>query len=121
MNKKSILIGAIAFSAFCACSKSGDTGGTGGGGNFTPDCSVAKTFSADASPVFQSSCASSSSCHGSGSGNGPGELTTYTQIFNARSAIRGAVASGRMPKTGTLSSAQKNAVLCWIDSGAPNN
>jgi hypothetical protein len=119
MKSKIIIAGVVAFAAFCACSKSDDTGG--GGGNFTPDCSVPKTFSADASSVFQTSCATNSSCHGSGSGNGPGELSTYTQIFNARSAIRSAVASGRMPKTGSLSSAQKNAVLCWIDSGAPNN
>jgi len=48
-------------------------------------------------------------------------LTTYQQVFNARTSVRSSVASGSMPKGSTLSDAQKNAILCWIDSGAPNN
>jgi hypothetical protein len=26
-----------------------------------------------------------------------------------------------MPKTGSLTTAQKNAIICWIDNGAANN
>jgi hypothetical protein len=26
-----------------------------------------------------------------------------------------------MPQSGTISQAQVNAFICWIDSGAPNN
>jgi len=26
-----------------------------------------------------------------------------------------------MPKTGSITTAQKNSILCWVDSGAPNN
>jgi hypothetical protein len=26
-----------------------------------------------------------------------------------------------MPQGSTLTTAQKNSILCWIDSGAPNN
>jgi hypothetical protein len=26
-----------------------------------------------------------------------------------------------MPQSGTISQAQINAFICWIDSGAPNN
>lgn len=108
-----------------SCSKSGsgysnnNDGSTGGG--TTPDCSgVAKTFAADASPIFQTYC-NAGGCHASGSVNGPGPLTNYTQIYSARVNIRAAIASGLMPQNTTLSISQKNTILCWIDSGAPNN
>ncbi|HEX6333099.1 MAG TPA: hypothetical protein VFZ78_02670 [Flavisolibacter sp.] len=96
------------------CSKSNDPVGTG------LDCSTPKSFANDVNPIIQSSCALTG-CHASGSNNGPGALTTYQQVFDHRTSIRNAVASGAMPKNGSLTTAQKNAVLCWIDSGAPNN
>jgi hypothetical protein len=90
--------------------------------NFTPDCAGASyTFAADIAPVVQSNCAINSGCHGTGSHQGPGELLTYAQVFDARSSIRSALSSGRMPKTGTISVAQKNAIICWIDNGAAVN
>ena len=86
------------------------------------DCSgPVKSFVTDVSPVFQTSCAINSACHETSSGNGPGPLVNYSQIFNARADIRPAVASGHMPLNATLTIAQKNAILCWIDNGAPNN
>ena len=89
---------------------------------FTADCSgPAKSFVTDVSPVFQASCAINSGCHATGSGNGPGPLLSYSQIFNARADIRSAVASGHMPLNATLTATQINAILCWIDNGAPNN
>lgn len=101
-----------------SCSKSNDDGG---GGNNNIDCSgTPKTFSGDANPLIQGVC-NQPSCHASGSTNGPGPLTNYTQVFNARSAIRSAVASGAMPRNTTFTAAQKAAIVCWIDSGAPNN
>jgi hypothetical protein len=88
---------------------------------FVPDCSgAAKSFSTDVNPIFQGVCATSN-CHAAGSNNGPGALTNYQQVFNNRSAIRTAVANGTMPQNSSLTAAQKNAILCWIDSGAPNN
>jgi hypothetical protein len=104
---------------FFSCSKSNDDGG-GGGGNAINCSGAAKTFSTDANPLIQSFC-NQASCHASGSTNGPGPLTNYTQVFNARSLIRSAVASGSMPRNTTLTAAQKAAIVCWIDSGAPNN
>ena len=96
-----------------ACSKKAE---------FTPDCSgPAKSFTTDVSPVFQTSCAINSGCHATGSGNGPGPLVNYSQIFNARGGIRPEVASGHMPLNATLTATEKNAILCWIDNGAPNN
>lgn len=81
---------------------------------------AAKSFATNVNPIIQSFC-NQPSCHASGSVNGPGPLTNYTQAFNARSAIRSAIQSGLMPQNATLSPAQKNSIICWIDSGAPNN
>ena len=94
-----ILLTILTITLLIACSKDNDTGAS-------LDCS---------------SCAFSSGCHGSGSTNGPGVLTSYTSVFNARTAIRSAVASGSMPQGSSLATNQKNSILCWIDSGAPNN
>lgn len=120
MNK--IFLGSILFSTLLlvqSCSKdSSDNNSTSGN---TIDCNGAvKTFSTDANPLIQTFC-NLASCHASGSSNGPGPLTNYTQVFNARSAIRSAVVSGGMPRNTTLTLAQKTAIVCWIDSGAPNN
>jgi hypothetical protein len=85
----------------------------------TIDCSgTAPTFSGDAKPVIQQVCIT---CHGRGSNNGPGELNTFDQVFNARGRIRAAVLSGLMPQNATLSTTQKKAIICWIDNGAINN
>jgi hypothetical protein len=98
-----------------ACSKkSSDT-------NTDTTCdTVPKTFSADANPLFQTYC-NQTACHNSGSTNGPGPLTNYTQIFAARNSIRGVIQAGVMPQNTTLTTAQKNTIICWIDAGAPNN
>lgn len=106
---------------FLACSKSDDDDGGGGGGNNTLDCgTVSKSFANDVSPIFAGTCAAPA-CHNAGSFNGPGALTNYTSIFANRVAIRAAVANGSMPKNSSLSTNQKNAILCWIDGGAANN
>jgi hypothetical protein len=102
-----------------SCSKVSDNNGSTGFGTSPVDCSVTpKTFLADVLPLVQASCGG---CHGTGSNNGPGALTSYTEIFNARAAIRTAVESGRMPQNGSLTGAQKAALFCWMDNGAPNN
>lgn len=111
--KTTFIISSVACILF-ACKKKG--------ADYVPDCSGApKSFSNEVLPIIQSSCAINSGCHGNGSNNGVGELLTYTKIFNVRSDIRSAVASGEMPLNGSLTSTEKNAILCWIDGGAPNN
>lgn len=101
-----------------SCSKSGsaiDDGGT------AIDCDgVSKNFVAEVNPIIQTFC-NQTACHDAGSTNGPGPLTNYTQIFNARIQIREAVRSGTMPQNTTLSTAQRNTIICWIDGGAVNN
>jgi hypothetical protein len=110
----SVIIVAVALIA--SCSK--------GGTNIQPalDCSTItnKDFTADVNPIIQSTC-NQQGCHDVASVNGPGPLTNYSQVFNARFAIRSAIASGLMPQNTTLTTAQKNSILCWIDGGAPNN
>jgi len=121
-TQNSILIAAITVTFLYACSKdNGGNSNNGGGG--TLDCSTVtnKAFAIDVIPIFQSRWPPNSSCQASGRLNGPGALTSYTAIFNSRSSIRSAVSSGSMPKNSSLSTSQKNSILCWIDSGAPNN
>ena len=120
--KKAILASISVSIILISCSKSGTTGGGGGGGTTTVDCNTVanKAFAADVSPIIQSTCAITG-CHEAGSLNGPGGLTNYSQISTASSSIQSAVSTGRMPKSGSLSTSQKNSILCWIQSGAPNN
>ena len=80
----------------------------------------AKSFSADVNPIVQTYC-NQSGCHQPGSVNGPGPLTNYAEVFNARASIRVQIQAGLMPQNTTLSNAQKSAIICWIDNGALNN
>jgi hypothetical protein len=114
MKKTTLLLFCCAF-IWLACSKDSDDAGL--------DCSTPKSFSADINPIIQSTCAINSGCHGTGSNmnQGPGPLTIHAEVFAAKDAIFQAVKDGTMPKTGTITVAQKNALLCWINSGAPNN
>lgn len=81
---------------------------------------VSLSFADDVLPVIQANCAITG-CHPYASSNGPGALTNYSQIFAARTAIKSAVASGSMPKGSTLSSNEKTAIICWVESGAADN
>ena len=125
--KKGGLIVIVAIFMALSCSKSGSSagggsGGGGGGGGSTVNCTgVPASFAGDVNPVIQSSCATDASCHGSGSANGPGPLLNYTQISNAKDAIKNAVSNGSMPKTGSITTAQKNSIICWVNSGGLNN
>ncbi|MEO7924296.1 MAG: hypothetical protein ABIR30_11520 [Chitinophagaceae bacterium] len=116
--KRCIAIAVITLTTLISysCSKDNGSGGS------SVDCSAVtnKAFAANVDPIIQSSC-NINGCHAAGSSNGPGALTNYTQVFSARSAIRAAIVSGRMPQGSSLSSSQKNSIICWIDSGAPNN
>lgn len=86
------------------------------------DCNAVNAkYSTDISTVVQSNCAINSGCHGSGSVNGPGPLTSYNQVSAAAAIIKDAVVSRRMPLGGTLGSTDINKIKCWVDSGAPNN
>jgi hypothetical protein len=124
--KKGILVILGSFFLIASCSKSGGDdgggGGTGGGGGSTVNCTgVASAFAANVNPIIQSTCATDATCHGAGSAVGVGPLLTYAQISGVATMIKTAVANGTMPKVGTLTTAQKNSIICWVNAGAPNN
>jgi hypothetical protein len=81
---------------------------------------VPKDFTKDVNPIIQTYC-NQATCHDAGSTNGPGPLTNYTEVYNVRDRIRGQVEAGLMPQNTTLTTAQKNTIICWIHSGAPEN
>ncbi len=86
------------------------------------DCNGnAAKFSTDAAPVIASKCATNSGCHANGATNSGGVLTTYTLIVSKKSNIKTSVSNGSMPQGSTLSAAEKQAIVCWIDNGALNN
>src|SRR5438477_4330122 len=98
---KKALIVFIVITGLFACSKTVDTATNMKTGSV--DCSgAAKSFTVDVNPIIQTFCATGSNCHGSASNNGPGELVTYSEIFNAHAQIRSAVLSGIMPKNASL-------------------
>ena len=112
----------LAATVFTACSKSNTTPGAGTGGGRTFSCAgISPKFSADVQPILTSVCSINSNCHASGSTNSGGPFTTHAEVFAKSSNIRAAILSGVMPQSGTITQAQVNAFICWIDSGAPNN
>jgi hypothetical protein len=118
MQKIFLLLLVVAICVLHACSK-------GKGGNTVPpppvDCdAIDSRFAIRVMPIVQANCATPG-CHATGSVNGPGALTNFSQISNASLSIKNAVSSGRMPKGGSLVVQDKNAILCWVNGGAPNN
>ena len=107
-----------------ACSKeTASNGGTTGQPNPTsnPCDGNSAQFAQDIFPLIQTKCATSSGCHGTGSFNGPGALTSFQVIKDNASRIQNAVNSGRMPLNGSLSSTQLKQINCWVNSGSLNN
>ena len=115
----SILVAFVAIA--CSKSDSGTTTPTPGTGGTTLNWStIDSRFTAVVFPIIQNNCGAVG-CHNSGSTNGPGALTNFDQIKAAAAQIRSSVQSGTMPKNGSLTTAQKNAISCWVTSGALNN
>jgi hypothetical protein len=103
----------ICITVFTACSKSDSS--TGGGTTaITFSCSgISPKFSTDVQPILNTLCSVNSNCHATGSANSGGALTTYTQVNAKKSNIRAQILS--------ITQAQINAFICWIDAGAVNN
>ena len=97
-----------------ACSK-------GGGSGSDPCNGLSFKFSTDVQPIINTTCAINSSCHATGSTNSGGPLTDHGKILAKTSQIKFQVENGLMPKTGSLTTTEKNKIICWINSGAPNN
>ncbi|HUS01073.1 MAG TPA: hypothetical protein VMY77_05065 [Chitinophagaceae bacterium] len=110
--KKFIYIGLVICISLNACTKDGPS-------NTDPCSGIASKFTADIQPIINTSCATNSSCHAAGSVNPGGPLTDYNLVFAKRSNIKFQIENGLMPKTGSLTADQKNKIICWINSGAP--
>lgn len=112
MNIK--LLSVIAFMAMLvlACKKETQ--------DYVPTCSGTKSFVTDVKPLIDAKCATSG-CHNAVSHAGGHTLTTYDQIYAERTHIFSSVADGSMPEGSSLTDAQKDIILCWINQGALNN
>lgn len=105
-----------------SCSKSETTNNGGGNGSITFSCAgISPKFSTDVQPILTSVCSINSNCHAAGSINSGGPFTNYSEVFAKKSNIRAAILAGTMPQSGTITQAQINAFICWIDSGGTNN
>ena len=89
------------------------------------DCDpLGDSFLQNIQPILQLFC---EGCHSGSSPNGNLSLTTHSQIQTVAldgrlmNALHGTNGYNLMPQNTTLSTAQKNAIICWIDSGALNN
>jgi hypothetical protein len=107
---------------FVGCSKSDTNIPGGGGGGITFSCAgITPKFSTDVQPILTTVCSINSNCHAGGSTNSGGPFTSYAEVNAKKSNIRAQILSGAMPQSGTITQAQINAFICWIDNGAPNN
>ncbi len=110
MRTINFFLACILSGILCSCKKNSDTPGNTSTAAYAPDCTSAKSFSAQVLPLIQSRCAS---CHG--------QYSNYSQIKASAPSIRASVFNGSMPKGSTLTKEQKDIIVCWVDAGAPNN
>lgn len=106
------LVAAVLFTMI-ACKKNSS--------DYVPNCgSTTPSFASSVNPLIQARCATSG-CHNSTTKADGVDLSTYALIIAHKDHIKSEVASGGMPEGSTLTSAQKDSMLCWINAGAPNN
>jgi hypothetical protein len=104
--KTLLLVIMISFVLVSGCKKDNTTTS-----DYTPSCTgAAKSYTKDVAPIIELAC---SGCHQN--------YSNYSQVSASQSSIRSVIVSGQMPQGSSLSSAQKDAIVCWIDSGAINN
>lgn len=122
MRKITILVVLSASALLTACRKSEPANSESSGGGITFSCTgISPKFSADIQPILTTVCSINSNCHAAGSTNSGGPFTSHAEVSAKKSNIRAAILSGTMPQSGSITQAQINAFICWIDSGAPNN
>lgn len=82
-------------------------------------CNPVVSYSADIAPLIANNCMP---CHnGDGSIPAAPNLTIYASVESISGLIKDVTQSRRMPKNGTISDAQIEAIRCWVDNGALNN
>ena len=82
-------------------------------------CETAVSYSDTIRPLIDSNCMP---CH-NGDGNTPfaPNLTNYNLVQGIAGLIKDVTLSGRMPKEGSLTGAEIDAIECWVDNGALDN
>lgn len=110
---KKIIVIVCIYAAMYGCTKSG--------GASDPCAGLSTSFAANVQPIINANCAINSSCHAAGSTNSGGPLTDHAKVSAHSSQIKFQIEAGLMPKTGSITTAQKNTIICWISSGSPNN
>lgn len=82
-------------------------------------CETEVSYSTTIRPLIDSNCMP---CH-NGDGNTPfaPDLTSYNSVQGIAGLIKDVTQSGRMPKDGTLTESEKDAIKCWVDNGALDN
>ena len=89
-----------------------DDNGGGDGNAGTPG--AAATFSANVKLIIDSRCAS---CH---NGSRFPDLRTYDGVKNNAAIVKSEVANRSMPQGSSLTNAQIQAIVSWVDDGAKN-
>lgn len=77
---------------------------------------VVVSFAQDILPIFNEKC-NSSGCHDPNSNYT--DLTSYVQARANRFSIKDQILSGAMPSIGSLSQAQIDLIVAWVEQGAP--
>jgi hypothetical protein len=82
-------------------------------------CEVEVSYSNTIRPLIDINCMP---CH-NGDGNTPfaPDLTNYNSVQGIAGLIKDVTQSGRMPKEGSLTEVEKDAIKCWVDNGALDN
>lgn len=81
-----------------------------------PNACADITFATTVKPIIDANCIQ---CHGSG-GTLP-ELTTHSLLQLHAGSVKSEVVSREMPKQGSLTQDEIDAIVCWVDDGALNN
>ncbi len=115
-NMKNVVVLAVLLASMCLiqCTSSDSAEAVSCGGTTI-------SFASEVKPIIDAKCATTTACHATGSKEGPGALTTYSQVFASRSQVSSSVSTGKMPQGSTLTADQKNKIVCWIQNGAANN
>lgn len=74
------------------------------------------TYTLSIKPIMDANCVQ---CHSAG-GNFP-NLSTYNGVSANAASVKAETVSRRMPQGGSLTSAEIEAISCWVDAGAINN
>lgn len=73
------------------------------------------SFIADVRPIINANCVQ---CH---NGSQFPDLRDYSKVSANSANVKSAVSNRRMPLGGSLTNAEINIIVSWIDSGALNN